>query len=108
MDWPQQEGGTADPISQGRAIQIDALAGVNLRLAIQRKVIGVLRHQHLGDRRLGRQPAFDQTRRCRRLHHHILASPAGVFGPAYDQHAELCRHDVEPLGDILADPMQLS
>ena len=36
---------------------------------------------------------------------HILANPAGVFGSAHDQHAELCRYDVEPLGDILADPV---
>jgi hypothetical protein len=68
-------------------------------------MVGILGHQHLGDRRLGRQAAFNQPRRRRCLHHHILANPAGVFGSAHDQHAELCRYDVEPLGDILADPV---
>jgi len=32
-----------------------------------------------------------------------LAGPADVFGPAGDQHAQALRHDVEPLGDVLAD-----
>jgi hypothetical protein len=40
------------------------------------------------------------------LHHPIFAVAAGVFGPAYHQHAQLRRHDVEPLGDILADAVQ--
>ena len=103
---PQQEGGAADPVGQGRAIEVDALPGVDLGLAIERQMIGVFGDQHLGDRRLGRQAALDQPRRRRRLHHHVLASPAGVFGPAHDQHPELRRHDVEPLADVLADPMQ--
>src|SRR4051794_7066673 len=33
-------------------------------------------------------------------------SPTGMFGPPNDQHAELRRHDVEPLGRVLADLMQ--
>ncbi len=106
MNRPQQTGGAADPVGQGRAIELDALPGVDLGLPIQRKVIGVFGDQHLGHRRLGRQAALDQPRRRRRLHHHVLASPAGIFGPAHDQHPELRRHDVEPLARILADPMQ--
>ena len=106
MHRPQQEGGTADPIGQGRAVELDALPGVNLRLAVQRKVIGIFGDQHLRDRRLGRQSALDQSRRRGRLHHHVLAGPAGILGPANDQDPELRRHDVEPLARILADPMQ--
>ncbi len=33
---PQQEGGTADPVSQGRAIERDALPRIDLSLPIQR------------------------------------------------------------------------
>ena len=106
MHRTQQEGRAADPIGERRAVQVDALPGVYLGLAVKREMVGVLRHQHLGDRRLGRQAALDQPRRCGSLHHHILTAPAGVFGPAHDQNAELGRHDVEPLGDIFADPMQ--
>ena len=100
------EGGTADPVRQRRAIEIDALPGVDLGLPVQRQMIGVFGDENLRDRRLGRQSALDQPRRRRRLHHPVLASPAGVFGPADDEHAELRRHDVEPLAPVLADPMQ--
>ena len=85
---------------------IDALPGVDLSLAIQRKMIGVFGDENLRHRRLGRQSALDQPCRRGRLDHHVLASPAGIFGPANDQHAELRWHDVEPLAGVLADPMQ--
>ena len=106
MHRPQEPGGAADPVGQRRAIEIDALPGVDLGLAIERQVIGVFGDQHLGDRRLGRQAALDQPRRRGRLHDNVLASPAGIFGPAHDEHAELRRHDVEPLAHVLADPVQ--
>jgi hypothetical protein len=54
MHRPQQEGGTADPIGQGRAIQVEALAGINLRLSIQRQVIGIFGDEHLRHCRVGR------------------------------------------------------
>ena len=106
VDRPQQEGRSPDPVGQGRAIEIDALPSVDLRLTIERKMVGILGHQHLGDRCFGRQATFDQPRRCRCLHHHVLAGPAGIFGTAHDQHPELGRHDVETLGDVFADPVQ--
>ena len=106
MHRPQMAGGAADPVGQRRAIEIDALAGVDLGLAIERQVVGIFGDQDLGDRRLGRQAALDQPRRRRRLHDHVLAGPAGVFGPAHDEHPELRRHDVEPLAHVLADPVQ--
>ncbi len=106
MHGPQQEGGAPDPVGQGRAIQVDALAGVDLGLPVERKVVGVLGDEHLGDGRLGRQAALDQPRRRGRLDHDVLAGPAGILRPAHHQHPELRRHDVEPLGDVLADPMQ--
>jgi hypothetical protein len=69
-------------------------------------VIGVFGDEHLRHRGFGRQSALDQPCRRGRLHHHVLATPAGVFGPAHHQHAELCRHDVEPFAGVLPDPMQ--
>jgi hypothetical protein len=106
MNRPQDKSGAADPIGQGRTIQVEALPGIDLRLPIQRQVIGIFGHEHLRDRRLGRQSAFDQPRRRWRLHHHVLARPAGIFGSPHDDHAELRRYDVEPLAGILADPMK--
>ncbi len=53
---------------QRRAIDRDAFARQNLRLPVQRQVIGILRYEHVGDERLCRQAAFDEpgnTRACR-------------------------------------------
>ncbi len=38
------------PVGQGRAVELDPLAGVDLGLAIERQVIGVLGDHHVGDR----------------------------------------------------------
>ena len=64
MYRPQYEGGAADPVGQCRAVQGDALPGVDLSLAIERQMIGVFGDEHMRHRRLGRQPALDQS--CRR------------------------------------------
>jgi len=106
MDRPQQEGRSADPISQRRTVEIDALAGVDLSLPVQRKMIGIFGDEDLGDGGLGRQSAFDQPRWRGRLHHHVLTGPAAIFGPANHEDPELCRHDVETFAGILADPVQ--
>jgi hypothetical protein len=99
----QIPGRPADPVGQGGSIELDALPGVDLRLPVERQVIGVLGHQHLGDQRLGRNAAFDDPRRCRSLHDRALARTAAVARPAGDQDAEGGRHDIEALGHILAD-----
>ena len=49
-----------------------------------------------------------QPRQRRRLHHTLLAGATGVFGPAGDQHPELGGDDVQALGDVLADAVQLA
>ena len=108
MDRPKQEGCLSNPVGEGRAVQIDALARVDLGLAVEGKVIGIFADQHMRHRRLGRDAALDEARRSRRLHHDLLASPAGVFRPARDDDAELGRHDVEALGTILAHHVQHS
>lgn len=51
---PQHEGGAADPVSQGRAIERNALPRVDLSLAVQRKMIGVFGYEDLRHGRLGR------------------------------------------------------
>jgi hypothetical protein len=79
-----------------------------LRLAIERQVVGVFGDQHMGDRRLGRQAALDQSRRRSGLHDDVLAGAAGVFGSADDEHPELGRHDVELFAHVLANPVQLA
>jgi hypothetical protein len=106
MNGPQQEGGTADPIGQRRAIELHALPSVDLGLPIKRKVIGIFGDQDLRHSALSRQSTLDQSRRRWRLHNHVLAAAAAIFGAADDEHPELRRHDVETFAGVLADPMQ--
>ena len=42
--------GTADPVGERRAVQLNALPGEDLALSIERKVIAVLGDQHVGER----------------------------------------------------------
>jgi hypothetical protein len=108
MQRAQVPGGIADPVCQRRAVQVDALTGINLGLAIERQMVGIFGYQDLGDRGLGRKAALDQPCRRRGLDDTILASPAGIFGPPGDQHPELRRDNVQPLTPVLADPVQLA
>ena len=103
---PQQESRPPDPIGQGGAIERKALSGEDLRLPVQRQVVGVFGDEHLRHGRIRRQPALDQPCRRGRLHDDVLAGTAGVFGSADDQHPELGRDDVEALGDVFANPVQ--
>ena len=84
---------------------VDALGGQHLDLPIERQMPGVFGDQHRGDHRLGGQAALDQPFGRRRLHHGLLASPAGIFGPVCHDYSELCRNDIEPLGRVLTDDM---
>ena len=95
----------ADPERQDRALDVDALRPQHLGLPIERQMPGVFGDQHVGDHRLGRQPALDQPLRRRRLHHRLRAGPAGIFGTMRHDHPELRRNDVEPLRCLLADHM---
>jgi hypothetical protein len=55
----QEPGGSPHPIGQSGAVECYALAGVDLRLAIEREMIGVFADDDVGDQRLGRQSTFD-------------------------------------------------
>jgi transposase-like protein len=98
-------GGIAHPERQHGALDVDALCKHHLCLPIERQMPGIFGDQYIGDHRLGRQPAFDQPLRRRRLNHAIRAGPAGIFGTMRDDHAELRWNDVEPLRGFLADHM---
>lgn len=105
-DRPQLESGPSDPVGQGGTVEIDALTAVDLRLAIQRKMVGVFAGQHMRHRSFGRQAARGQPRRCRCLGDPVGAGAAGVFRAAGDDDAELRRNDVQPLRGIFADAVQ--
>jgi hypothetical protein len=62
VDRPEQEGCLSDPVGECGPIQVHALAGIDLRLTIQRKMVGIFADQHMGDGRFGRDAAFDEPR----------------------------------------------
>ena len=55
------------PVGQGRAIQVDPGARVDLGLAIQRQVVAVFRHQHMRQQTRPGQAAMDRQAGRRRL-----------------------------------------
>ena len=101
--WAQIPSRPPHPVGQRRAIELDALTGVNLCLSVQRQVISVLGDQHLRDQRFGRNAALDDPCRRRGLHNGTLARTAAVARTARDEHAKGGGHDIETLGHILAD-----
>src|SRR5664279_6436103 len=78
-NWFQMEAGSACPITQCRAIQVNALAGVDLGLPVERQVIAELRDDDLSDQRLGRQATGHHMLGCMRLCHGPRTAAAGVF-----------------------------
>ena len=54
-------GGAADPVRKRRAIKRDPLPGVDLRLTIKRKMVGVFGDEHMRNGRLRRHAAFNQS-----------------------------------------------
>ena len=57
----QPPAGAADPARQGRAFDPDAVAGEDLGLAIERRVVAVLADQNLGDEPRRGQTLGDRT-----------------------------------------------
>lgn len=80
-------GAVAGPERQGGAIDGNTLPRQDLRLAVQRTMVGVFGDDDVGDQPLGRQPTFDQPGRRRRLDDRRRTGAAGIFRPARDESA---------------------
>jgi hypothetical protein len=93
----------AGPVGQNLAADLDPLPRQDLRLAIQRQVVGVARDQDVGDRCLGRHAPLDQAGRCGFLQDHARAGPAGQPRALGHDDAELGGDHVQPLRGIGAD-----
>ena len=92
----------ADPVRQHGAVEIDAVAGINVGLPIERQVIAVLGDQHMRQQPGARPAALDRQRGHRHLHDG-LAAPAGQRRPNMPDDLEPAGDVVEHLADILAD-----
>ncbi len=96
-------GGTLHPAGERRAVELDALAGQDLHLPVQRQIPGELRDHHVGHEGRRRHAALNEARQHLRLHHAVGAAAAAVLGTDCPQHAQNRRDHVQHLADVLAD-----
>lgn len=97
----EQEGHGANPPSQDRAVELDAAAGVDHALPVQRLVIAVLRDQDVGEQPEAWPATLDRQGRHRRLHDR-LARPAAQLRSDMTDDLEGGRHVLEHLALVLA------
>jgi len=100
-DRIEQPGGLADPVAQRGTIKLQAVAGINLALPIERQVIAIFRDQQMRQHGGSGAAPRRRHRRCGRLGNGITGA-AGIFGPHVADHLEVARHVIQHLGHVLA------
>ena len=95
--------GRSDPAGQRRGLQVNALAGEDLGLAVERQVVVVLRHDDMGKQSCPGAAAGNRMVGCRRGNYRV-AGAAGELLADVPDHLEPTGHIIERFGDILADP----
>ena len=103
----QQFAGCAHPSGKGRAIEVHALASIDLRLPIERLMIRILRYQYVGERARSSEAAVDRSRRRRSLHDAIAGIAAQLRTHMADD-LEAGPHVLQHLGDIFTQLAQPS
>lgn len=99
--------GTAHPAGQGGSLEFHTVAGEDLRLAVERRVIAVFGGQYLREQRRGCQAVGDRARRRRTLMDGITRSTA-VLRPSHLQYPQLRRYPVEHFAHRVFDEVQRS
>ena len=99
----EQSGETADPARHDRTVDLNAAAGVDVGLTMQRQMIAELRHDDMGEQRRTRTPLLDRQRRHRRLDDG-LARPAAHLRPHVHDALEVGGNVFEHLALVRADP----
>jgi hypothetical protein len=97
----QARGASADPVRQGRHVELDAFPGKRFALPVERLMLAKL---GVKDHRQQARPsprAGDDVKGCGRLGD-PLAGPAGELLAHGLDHFPVPRHDFEGLGDVLA------
>ena len=96
-----QPGGLANPTRQRGAVEVHAVTGINLSLAVKRQVIAELRDQHMSQKAgAGLRARNGQGRH--RLLRHGLAFAAGAGGADMADHFEAAGDVFEDFGDVFA------
>jgi len=93
--------GLTAPGRQRRARRVHARAGVDLLLAVVRKMIDKPTDHGVGLQGRRWQRVVKDLGRGALLHHQ-LAAPTGPFAPNLTLHEELRRHNVQPLADVFS------
>src|SRR6266567_559113 len=103
----QPPASAADPICQGRAIDLDILPGEDLALPVKWQVIAVFCDQDMREKAGSGKTFGDRTLRGGRLVDGP-AGPAAIARPADADDPKPRRHVVQHLADGLADSMKLA
>jgi hypothetical protein len=82
----RHQGGGAgpDPVGQGRHVELDALAGVDLALPVERQMRAVFAEQHVGEQLRAGASARDRMRRGGRLRDRLTGSARHVLAHVLD------------------------
>jgi hypothetical protein len=102
VERPQRGRAGADMIGHRRDRQLDPLAPKLLALPVERLMVGVLLDQHHRQQARAGKAAGDRVERRRRLADRLARAAAELLADMLG-HEPLPRHDVEGLGDVLAD-----
>src|SRR5258705_8368807 len=103
----QPPASAADPVCQGRAIDLDTLPGEDLALPVKREVIAVLGDQDMSEKTGTGEALGDRTLRGGRLMN-SPAGPAAIAQPADADDPKPRGHMIEHLADSLPDHMQFA
>jgi hypothetical protein len=104
-DRIEQHRRLTDPARQRRAIDVDALRGHHLGLAVKREVMIELRDDHMGQRAECRLPTGNGLYRRRSLHDPVARATA-ILGPDGANDAPLDGHGIEHLVAVLSERPQ--
>src|SRR5258705_12661212 len=103
----QPPASAADPVCQGRAIDLDTLPGEDLALPVKRQVIAVFGDQDMREKTGSGEALGDRTLRGGRLMDGP-AGPAAIAPPADAADPKPRPHVVQHLADGLADGLKLA
>jgi len=82
----------ADPVGQSGALKIDAFPGIDLRLAVKRQMIRILRDQDMGQKTRPRPPVLDRQHRSGNLQDTVTMTTGKLRSH--------CADDLEPRRDV--------
>jgi hypothetical protein len=91
----------SDPSGERGAVEVDSFTGIDLRLAVERLMIGVLRDQHVSEQARTGEPAIDGTGRRRGLHDAVAHIAAQLRAHMADD-LEARPYVLQHLGGIFA------